>query len=1329
MRFFTLRLLLCGALLSLGFRVKAQSGEQVKHTTLTWQSYAHLDMPNGSVRRVPTFMGAVYQPGEILGSYTINLAGTVESGALRNTVYEALPEADSRLFSSGELPADVPVKVRTGTTRRQPVSFVTLQPLRRNSRTGQAEKLVSFDYAYTLATVARRPTTRTYTSTSVLNTGDWYKIGVPTNGIYKLDKNFLKALGIDVQSIDPRRLQVYGNATGLLPQLNSDPRPDDLVENAIYVSSGNNSTFGDNDYALFYARGPHTWTRDGTSQRFQHIEHIYTDTAYYFVRVSTNLGKRVATGATLTGSSATISTFAERQFYERDLNNLLRSGRQWLGETFDTSTPQREFTFSIPDLVTTVPVQVQSSVAANSPVGTSTTFRTAINGVAMNNAQNIPAAYSSYFPEAANTSVVNFSTTLTGNPTEVRVALTYDASGASNSTTAKGYLDYLEVNAQRRLRMSDKLLEFRSFDNISANARSQFVLSDATDAVIWDVTNPHIPVQQPLAINGSTSSFVAATNVLREFVAFKGNDFPSPRAFGRVPNQNLHALNTDGKLDLVIVCYPPFKEEAERLAQHRRDHDKLNVQVVTTSQVYNEFSSGGQDVTAIRDLMKMVYDRAAVGKQNYLLLFGDASFDYKADPSNDLTKAPAWWTDRHWGNPQGSTTTQNLDKINQNYVPVYESRESFAPIFSRLTGSGGNSYSSDDYFGFLDENEGYWREDIEETETIDIGIGRLPVRTPPGQPGSTALVRDVVDKLIAYDSPDGYGKWRNRITFVADDGEVDFHMMKSSEPFANSLLTVHPSYNVRKVYLAMYPQTISAAGQLSPDCNQAIDEAIEQGSLIINYNGHGGPESWAEERIFTKGSIARLQNTQRLSFFVTATCDFSTYDNPENTSAGEQLLTDTKAGAIALLTTTRLATTTANLSLNTAFYNEVFKPSADGSMPRLGEVVAETKNNSTSATINRHFSLLGDPTTRLAYPEQTVTISSINGQPVSSGTTLKSLDKVELKGQVLRGGVVNTNFTGTSQITVYEKPSIIKTLVNEPGDTTANIAIQENIIYDGQASVRNGQFALSFVVPKDINYSLGNGKISLYAADVTNRVDAHGSSVVPIGGANSTAQADSLPPRIRLFMDSESFVFGGLTSPNTTLLARLRDENGINTASSGVGHEITAVLDNDLSKLTILNDYYTSEVDSFQAGTVKYLFKELNTGPHMLRLKAWDTHNNSSEKEIEFIVASSEKLALSHVLNYPNPFSSSTTFHFDQNRSGDDLEVQVQIFTVSGKLVRTLRTSVAGSSSHLSALSWDGRDEYNDQLARGVYVYRVSVRSLTFKGSTASKYEKLVILN
>ncbi|GGF17946.1 type IX secretion system sortase PorU [Hymenobacter cavernae] len=1333
MRSVALYLLLCGILLGLGAPARAQSAEQVVHQVLTWNGYAPIELPNGAVKRVPTFVGASYRPGELLGTYTLNLTGTIADGTLRNTVYEPLSAADSRIFTSKELPTDISVRVANGTARRQLLSFVTIQPLRRNQQTGQVEKLVFFDYAYTTQgrTAARGTTTRSYASSSVLNSGDWYKIGVPASGIYKLDKNLLKSLGIDVQNLDPRRLQVYGNATGMLPQLNSDPRPDDLVENAIFVSSGNNSIFADNDYALFYARGPHTWTRDGTTQRFKHIQHLYTDTAYYFVRVGTALGKRVATAPALTGASASITTFAERQFYEHDLVNLLRSGRQWLGELFSSGT-QQDFTFPIPDLVTTVPVQVQSAVAASAAYEAdalyrplNTNFRVAINGAAQNPAQLVQVAGSISFPDVANTNTTNYSAILTGTPTEVRVTLTYDASGVSNSSSARGYLDYLEVNAQRRLRMSDKMLEFRSFENISTNARSQFVLNDATDATVWDVTDPQVPVQQALTANGTSSSFVSATNVLREYVAFKGNDFPTPRTFGRVPNQNLHALNLDGKLDLVIVCYPPFRSEAERLAQHRRDHDKLVAQVVTTTEVYNEFSSGGQDITAIRDLMKMVYDRAPAGKQNFLLLFGDASFDYKSDPSNDLTKAPAWWKNRQW-----APNTQNVDKINQNYVPVYESRESFAPIFPRA--GNGNSYSSDDFFGFLDDEEGYWSETGGLEEKLDIGIGRLPIRTPTGQPSSTAMARNVVNKIIAYDAPDTYGKWRNRITFVADDGDANTHMNNSSEPFANTLPSLYPGYNVHKVYLDMYPQTISAAGQRSPDCNKAIDEAIEQGSLIVNYNGHGGPESWAEERIFTRESIAQLKNTQRLSFFITATCDFSTYDNPEVTSAGEQLLTDTQAGAIALLTTTRLATTSANYDLNTAFYNDVFVPiTADGTMPRLGDVVAETKNKSSQSagTINRHFSLLGDPTTRLAYPEQTVALNTINGQPITASTTLRSLDKVELKGEVRRSGAINTNFTGTTQVTVYEKPDTIRTLGNEADSPPEDIVVQRNVVYDGQASVRNGQFSLNFVVPKDINYNLGNGNISLYAFDATNRVDAHGNTIVPIGGANSTAQADSLPPRIQLFMDSESFVFGGTTGPSPTLLANLNDENGINTASSGVGHEITAVLDNDLSKLTILNDFYTAAVDNYQAGTVKYLFKELTTGPHLLRLKAWDTHNNSAEKEIEFIVANNEKLALSHVLNYPNPFSTATTFHFDQNRSGDDLEVQVQIFTVSGKLVRTLRTSVAGSGSHLAPLTWDGRDEYNDQLARGVYVYRVSVRSLTLSGSTASKYEKLVILN
>ena len=799
---------------------------------------------------------------------------------------------------------------------------------------------------------------------------------------------------------------------------------------------------------------------------------------------------------------------------------------------------------------------------------------------------------------------------------------------------------------------------------------------------------------------------MAPTDSLREFVAFTpSGTFDKPTNFGRVANQDLHAT-LNSTIDLVIVTHPLFLPQAEVLAAHRRTHDNLRVAVVTTTQVYNEFGSGGQDVSAIRDMMEMVYDRRNLPtRRQYLLLFGDASFNYK----NGIAA--------------------------QNFVPTYESRESFAPIYGRVNGYGQQTFCSDDYYGLLDDTDGEWREDGL-GETMDISVGRLPVRIPSGGSASTQATL-VVNKLIAYDTKAAMGNWRNRFTTVTDDGDNNLHV-SSGEILAKWVATNHPVYNVNKNYLDLYQQVNGTSGDKSPDAERAVDESFEQGSLIINYNGHGGPDALAQEKIVSSASVLRLQNKNRPTFLVTGTCDFSYYDDPNRDSAGEQALTDVEGGAIGLYTTTRLTFADGN-ALTIPFYDSILSVS-NAPRTRIGEAIRHSKNQNTGYSINRNYVLLGDPSAQLAQPDLAMSLDAVNDKPISSASTdtLKALSTVKLSGSVrntrLGTGTVDATFSGVTQVVVYDKPTTVNTLASTVGDTVTPIEVQENIIYSGQATVSAGRFAVQFVVPRDINYNVGLGKVSLYAKDTIRTIDAHGYRGVPVGSSSPVANRDTIPPRIRLHMDDTTFVYGGLTAPNTVLLAQLFDESGINTAGSGIGHEITATLDNDPARLTILNDFYTADLDNFKSGNVQYAFKDLTNGPHVLHVKAWDTFNNSSIKDIEFIAAQTDKLALSHVLNYPNPFATHTTFHFDHNRSGQDLDVQVQIFTVAGRLVRTLQASIPAGGSHVPAslndnsLSWNGRDEYNDQLARGVYVYRVSVRSRSDQATT-SKFEKLVILN
>ena len=1334
MRPFFLFVAAAGLLLGSTVPARAQAGgEATTHGVIKWGGYAQVPTTGARKQRVPTASEAQLTLDDQVGWFSLRLDGSVGQGQLLNLVYEPFAAADAKLFDLSKLPAGPEPRLASGTEMKRPVTHLSLRPVRRNAQTGQPERLLSFDYSYAAdagpAAARSTTTTRPHALNSVLRSGDWFKMGVAESGIYKLDKAALGSLGLNTGSVDPRNIHIYGNAMGLLPQPNAAPRPDDLAENNVLFVGNTDNIFNDGEYFLFYSPGAHTW--EANAGVFRHRNNIFTDTTFYFVTANATPGLRVPVAAALapTASTPTISTFTYRDFHERDLANLLHSGRYWVGEGF-ANGGQKDFAFSnIPDLVPNTQVRVVASLVANS--ATASSFQLTLNGLPL--ASPALTARPNYdFGAIATVSITTNQAQVANPGTEFKVGLTYNSSDPS----ASGYLDYLEINAQRQLRLSGAQLEFRSLANILPGARNRYEVANAAGATVWDVTNPRRPEARPL----SGGSFVAPADTLREYVAFQpGGAFATPRFFGRVANQNLHALNAGpgALLDLVIVTHPTFKAQALRLASHRATHDNLRTAVVTTTEVYNEFGSGGQDVTAIRDFMKQLYDRDSRGNASKLalLLFGDASFDYKSDPYNSTNPQhrPAWWKDR-----VPFKNDPDFDAFNQNYVPTYQSRESLAPFFADGE-FGQGSYSSDDYYGLLDDDEGEWIERGPSNELLDIAIGRLPVRLPKGQLNNTTQARQVVDKIIGYDSPAAYGKWRNRITLVSDDGDNDLFVGGGSETIAPLVLANAPAYNVHKVYLDLYPQLAVAAGQRSPETNRAIDQSVEQGSLMVNYLGHGGPKGWTNEQILTNASVLALRNPDNLTFFITGTCDFSTFDNPDFTSAGEQVLTDNPTGgAVGLFTTTRVVDANPNAVLNQFFFKRVLSP-VNGQMPSIGTAVRLGKNDYPGVVNNRNYTLLADPSMTLAYPRQTVVLDSINRR-TRTGTwvpadTLQALARIRLRGRLMNGASPNTAFTGRAQVTIYDKPTTVMTLgdelANSAGDFPRPVEVQENVIYGGQANVVNGQFSLSFVVPRDINYSHGLGKISLYAFDGTNRVDANGYQLKLIGGAARGMPNDTIPPRIRLFMDNESFAFGGLTAQNATLLARLEDESGINTTGAGIGHDITAILDNDQSKLLVLNDSYVANVGDFTSGRVNNLFKDLPTGPHSLRLKAWDTYNNSAERDLEFMVARDEKLALDHVLNYPNPFAGSTTFFFDHNQAGNvpgTLDVQVQIFTVAGRLVRTLTAAVPSTESHQKSITWNGRDEYDDQLARGVYVYRVSVRSQA-NNTIASKFEKLVILN
>ena len=785
-----------------------------------------------------------------------------------------------------------------------------------------------------------------------------------------------------------------------------------------------------------------------------------------------------------------------------------------------------------------------------------------------------------------------------------------------------------------------------------------------------------------VSLAGSQLRFVNDAQRLREYVAFSGQ-FPVPVAHGRVLNQDLHATT---EKDFIIISHPSFLPQAQRLAEFHEARNNLRVLIVTPEQIFHEFSSGIPDPTAIRDFVKMYFDRyqstwAQSGK--YLLLFGRASFDYK---------------DRINGNT--------------NFVPAYESFNSIDPLAT---------YTSDDFFGFLDDNE-----DINSgvvVNQLDIGIGRIPARNIDD-------AKNFVDKVLEYHAAPSYGPWRNNLNFVADDEDFNLHL-QDAEVLTATVSTTAPEFNQQKIYLDAFQQESGSAGGRYPQANAMINNNIFNGTLFWNYSGHGGPQRLAEEVVIDQQIVNNWNNRYKLPLFLTATCDFAPYDNPFINSLGENLLVRPRTGAIALMTTTRVVFAFSNRILNNNYLRFALEPDASGRYKTLGEAMMAAKNftyqTSGDLTNNRKFTLLGDPAMTLGFPVLNAVITHVNGKDISvDADTLSAAEVVLMEGEVrdLNNNLLN-QYNGTAYLTVFDKVQTITTLGNDANSQPVGFQTRENSLFKGKASIQGGKFKFNFKVPRDINYQYGSGKISLYAQDGTSDGNGFTNNVV-IGGIAANVAPDVVGPEIKAFLNDEMFVNGSISNANPILILKLSDSSGINTGGSGVDHDIVATLDNDQNQYFILNSFYESDVDDYQNGSVRFQLPEMSPGHHSLKIKAWDVMNNSSEYILDFTVINSDNLKIDRVLNYPNPFTTRTQFWFEHNQPGADLGVKVEVFTIGGKLIKSITQTINTPGNRSSEVEWDGRDDYGQKIGRGVYVYRLRVKGPN--GKTAEKWERLVIL-
>lgn len=1084
---------------------------------------------------------------------------------------------------------------------------------------------------------------------SVLSTGTWYKFVAPEEGIYKIDRNSLQSYGIDPNNVDPRTIKIYNNGGYVLPENMNTARPVDLEEVAIMVVGEDDGSFDANDYILFYGRSNDFWEYNVAENKITRNKNWYSADNYFWITSGGDFGKRI-TARVSTNQSGGISqtTSISYKFLDEDIINLGLTGRDFWGDELNSTNTSNTYITTLNERVPGTNVNYKFRVVNASSPSFSFQVEETSNTIYTTTLGGFGSyKYSFGYDRIA---TVSSNMDLPENRSTLRFSI---ITGALN---AKAYLDYYEIEYTQYLRATENEIIFYS---PGQDATVDYTVSNFSnsDIFVFDVTDyANVKIVQNGNVSGGQLSFQAieTANNISKYFGVNGNNYLSPESPVAVANQNLHSYQTGA--EYVIISNRNFSEQAERLRNFRNGQSPypLSSHLVYIEDIINEFGGGFNDPTSMRDYLKYCYENWDT-RPFYVLFFGDGDYDY-----------------------------QNILGLGVNYVLTYQTKESLQDL---------SSYPMDDYFGRIAGAD----------EKADLALGRLPVQTKED-------ARIIVDKIINYETESNLGLWRNNITLVADDGltsegDDGARHTSQSERLAESII---PSYlDKNKIYLAAYPEVITGLGRKKPEVNEAIINAVNNGTLILNYIGHGNPQLWAHEDVFEK-EITIPQFVNEDYFFLTAaTCDFGKYDDPANQSATEEMIFLEDAGAIGAFTASRPVYSNQNAAMNDTFYTKLFSGSIADHLPvRIGEAYYLTKQSRTS-TNDEKFHLFLDPAIRLNEPKLPVSIDSVNHSDLSLNVQIKALGNVNLKGTVRNENGIPQNFNGEAIITVYDSERSV-----ELSEINYEMMIQGGVIFRGRTSVNSGEFNTGFTVPKDISYENKNGKIVAYIFNDDQDGVGYTTNVI-VGGTDSTAVNDNTGPEIEIHFDDLSYESSYLVNPDFNLLVKLNDETGLNTTGTGVGHKLEGILDDDEDNPIDFSNYFLGDLDAGgKSGVIDYSFINIEPGEHKIRVKAWDVFNNPSFAEVYFSVVEDDGLVIRDVVNYPNPFSGQTTFTFQHNLTST-LNVKIKIYTIAGRLIKEIESN--DILDKFVRIPWDGRDEDGNRLANGTYLYKLIVN--TFDGS------------
>lgn len=1178
---------------------------------------------------------------------------------------------------------------------------------------------------------------RTYAPTSVLATGQWVKIGVTQEGIYRVDQNQLNSLGLPASPFPTTAIRVFtngaNNAGGMLSEKMDVAYIDDIVE--IPIETGPN-------YLLFYAPGPHQWKYDTASKGFNFVKNFYSDTAWYFITLNaTGTPKRITTLAAETRPANNIlNSFTHRYAHETNRINLLSSGKEWLGESFLTNNNTRTFTVPWSNPNSASSIQLYTHLTSRS-LGANANFTVSLNDQVVQNL-NLSGVTDGLLDEFARDAktLTNIGLNTIGNSNSIAVKFQY----VSAANGAEGWLNRFSVQGQRRLIPDNNSTSFyfRNTslihpDSIAQNHITEYRISAPlnngsptvfpADTRVWNISNPLNPQQVVITNAGSEINFKSTVKTLKEYALFNPSQALTPIIPNNtnIPNQNLHGLaygstgpNNQGtgsnNYNGIIVVHPSLLPAANRLAAFHQSQYGYTDAVITTTQFYNEFSGGIPDPAAIRNGTKMFYDlsKLITGSNKkilqYVVLFGAGSYDYK-----------------------------NIISSDRNLVPTFQSSNSLSPLLT---------YTSDDFYALLNNNDDI---NLLNDAPLSVAVGRLPV-------GNLQEANTLVDKIIRYHSSQNSSNtnganadnsWRNQLVFIADDKDQNLHL-NDAESIATTAIAANPAAHARKIYLDAFPLVSGAGGARYPSVSEAIVNQVLAGALIVNYSGHGNHLRLSEEAVISAAEVNRFNNTNKLPLFITASCDFDPFDQPSKPSIARTLLYGSNNGAIALLTTTRLVFAYSNRIMNQNYLQLAMEPlpttgsgtpagQATGHLYRsLGQATMDAKNLSNQFNgdplNSRKFALLGDPAMQLAFPELPMRITQItdksNGASVNLSDSLLALRKYKLSGQVSQlNGAIQSNFNGIANVQIYDQAQTVFTLGNSPESPRTAYSTENSILFNGKATVNNGIFNIEFVIPKDINFGPGKATIRLFAQASNNGVgsgnsaqSAAGALPIRIAGSTDIVIRDTTGPQIKLYLNDTTFKNGGITSENPILIAQLNDTSGINATGNGIGHDIVLVQNNDERNSIVLNSFFSTELNQYQRGEIRYQLATLPEGKYQLKLKAWDLVNNSNQALLDFNVVKKNQLRIAQVRNYPNPVRHNgpqingafTVFAFEHNQPNTNLLVNIEIVNTAGALVKRIQQAVNTQGSRNIQITWDGTSETGAKYTPGIYFYRINISAL-----------------